>query len=319
MTRICAVLLSVLCCFSIRAATITHDISNGPLIISGSSKDNYIIIGTTVTNYVIVQTGYKGVITLRNLNIELDGNYSPISVKGQNNCSNLTPVTNVDIILDGDNVLRYTGSGGCAAFHVEQGAQINISELFAVRPGAFSCETGTPNPHEPNTSGTLTAEVTSIAGGAGIGALNRLNNTDEATAVADIYGSKQFGAGKQRCRQIPYVYNHGTLIISAYSVIQRHRTIAEPGKRQAFFNAIHSRQIDNYRSVGLKIIQPVYFCCFYLKRSFIRYAGKQDRLYPFGPQNTVRRPCFVCFNVGHVFYSFAISIGMSIAFASIRG
>ena len=153
--------------------TITHNIGTGNLIIAGNSTDNYIITGTTTTNYVRVETGYHGVITLRNLNITLAaGNISPIAVKGQNNCSNLTPVSNVDIILEGNNVLSYLGSQGCAAFQVEQGTQINISE-------------------NPCTRGTLTATVSTnnANNGAGIGALNRLFNTNEVTAPAVVIGN----------------------------------------------------------------------------------------------------------------------------------
>ena len=83
-------------------------------------------------------------------------NNSPISVKGEHDRPNSDPITNVDIILEGDNVLHYTGELGYAALHVEQGAQINIS---AIDP-------------DDNTSGTLIAKVENEDGGAGIGALS---------------------------------------------------------------------------------------------------------------------------------------------------
>ena len=160
---------------------ITHNIATGNLIIAGNSTDNYIITGTTSTNYVQVQTGYKGHITLRSLSITLTaGSNPPIAVKGQNNSSNLSPVTNVDILLEGNNVLSYNGSGsvhaGCAALQVELGSQINISE----------------NPCYP---GSLTATVTNSydyrRGGAGIGAPNHgySNTTSDATATVSIIGN----------------------------------------------------------------------------------------------------------------------------------
>jgi len=95
-----------------RATTITWDIAKGPLIIRGNSADNYIITGTTTTNYVVVEAGYKGVITLRNVNISITGNHSPIFIKGQDDCSNLTPITIVDIILEGENILQYSSDFG---------------------------------------------------------------------------------------------------------------------------------------------------------------------------------------------------------------
>ena len=95
-----------------QAATIVHDISTGVLIITGNSADDYIITGTTKTNYVVVEAGYQGTITLRNVNISLSGYYSPITIKGENYRSNLTPITNVDIILEGENFLT-AGMGEC--------------------------------------------------------------------------------------------------------------------------------------------------------------------------------------------------------------
>ena len=113
------------------------------------------------------------------LNLILEN--SPISVRGQDNLSNMTPITNVDIILEGTNVLSYTGYYGYPAFHVEQGAQINI---MAIDPS-------------DNNSGTLSATVSNVNGGAGIGALNyepygyRFENIvyREATAISPILGN----------------------------------------------------------------------------------------------------------------------------------
>jgi len=97
------------------AATITWDISTGSLIIPGNSKDDYIVTGSTDSYYIVVEAGYKGVITLRNVNISVSGMASPISIKGEDDCSNLTPVTIVDIILEGENILQFS-SGQCVVF-----------------------------------------------------------------------------------------------------------------------------------------------------------------------------------------------------------
>ena len=165
-----------------RAATITHNIATGSLIIAGTSTDDYIITGTTNIYNVLVNAGYKGTITLSNLSITSFSGNPPISVRGQNNCSNLTPITNVDIILDGNNVLTssssYMALASCA-IHVSQGAQINISAI---------------NPLD-NASGKLTATVTDQNGGAGIGAMNRATNTNEDTASAAITGGCEANFG----------------------------------------------------------------------------------------------------------------------------
>ena len=316
---ICFISMAVSNAMYTQAATVTHDISTGTLIIPGNSTDDYIITGATTTNYVVVETGYHGVITLRNVNISLSGYNSPISIKGENDRSNLTPITNVDIILEGENFLsvgdgtckwrreycnppqrntirrdEQTGlwygesctwdepnnewscsetpydeyyeencywsdwdgyvcykqsfkdgcweywwlyewsddweyskncleerityydsdcgwvyyldecegceegiwgvgfSTGTAAFHVEQGAQINISAI---------------NPSD-NTSGKLSAIVTTEDGGAGIGALNRGNNGNEAIAYTEIIGGCE-----------PEVTAGGNIVISSGTVI----------------------------------------------------------------------------------------------------
>jgi len=123
-----------------------------------------------------VQPGYQGTITLRNLNITVGASNvnSPIRIIGQNNRSNLNPISNVNIVLEGTNNLRYTGNQGAAAFQVDQGTQINIR---AIDPSN-------------NASGVLNAIVTTDGGGAGIGSLNRGRNdnvnTNETTATAPI-------------------------------------------------------------------------------------------------------------------------------------
>ena len=176
-----------------KAATIPWNIATASLTVSGTSTDDYIITGTTTTNFVVVNAGYQGIITLSDVNISLSGTDSPIDIKGQNNRSNLTPVSNVGIILEGNNILRYAGIGGCA-FQVEQGAQINIS---AIDPS-------------DNASGKLEATVTTPNGGAGIGALSRSGSTNEATATVTIIGgcTSQVTAG-------------GNIVISSGTVTAR--------------------------------------------------------------------------------------------------
>jgi len=171
-----AIILSIVLLFINEEVTaqIVHDISKSSLIIPATSKSNYIITGTTTVNYVIVSSGYNGTITLRNLNINLSGIYSPIAIKGKDNCSNLAPTTVVDLILEGKNTLTSSGFSGCAALHVEQGAQINICAINSL----------------DNTSGTLTAIVANELCGAGIGALNSsyAMYNREATSSTTITG-----------------------------------------------------------------------------------------------------------------------------------
>lgn len=151
---------------SLQAAVITHNISTGDLIIQGSSTDDYILTGSTTTYKVVVNTGYHGTITFRNLTIKSlaptinTTTYSPFTVLGQYNCSSLAPVTKVNIVLEGDNELLYTG-GGYACLQVDQGAQIHIRAID-------------PN---NNASGTLSSKATPYEpgvnyshAGAGIGA-----------------------------------------------------------------------------------------------------------------------------------------------------
>ena len=153
------------------SAIINHDISTASLTIPGTSTDDYVITGSTTTNYVDVGTGYQGTITLKNCTIELmNVSHSCIKIHGQNNQSNLFPLTNVKIVLDGNNRLFHQGNGGYpagwAALQVDQGAQINIGAI---------------NPHN-NTSGTLDAIIGTQNGGAAIGALCN-NAANEARGI----------------------------------------------------------------------------------------------------------------------------------------
>lgn len=168
--------------------TVMHDISTGNLIIPGNSTDNYIITGTTSNYIVTIRAGYKGTVTLKNLDITSSktGAYgasgvSCITVEGATvggsgvdpyyNRSNLAPITKVNIILDGINTLTYTKSYSGCAFQVNQGAQIHINAI---------------DPND-NTSGYLTARNTfSIdQGAAAIGAPYYPSTTRTGGAYAD--------------------------------------------------------------------------------------------------------------------------------------
>ncbi|MBS5978500.1 MAG: hypothetical protein KIB51_02000, partial [Dysgonomonas mossii] len=141
---------------------VTHNIgTNGNLIIPGNSTNNYVVTGTTTTNIVTIQSGYKGTITLDNLNITSSkssttngaSNVSCITVEGAYNQSNLDPITIVDIKLKGANSLTYTSSNSGCALQVNQGAQIHINAI---------------DPND-NASGSLAAK-NSGTGSAAIGA-----------------------------------------------------------------------------------------------------------------------------------------------------
>ena len=105
------VCLSVFLMTEVRAALIVHNISTSDLIIPGNSTNDYVITGSTTTYKVEVGSGYKGDITLRNLTIHSlapttqTNTYPPFRVYGLNNCSNYSPVTVVNIILEGVNDL----------------------------------------------------------------------------------------------------------------------------------------------------------------------------------------------------------------------
>jgi hypothetical protein len=175
--RIATLLTALFFCGNISAADIEKDISSGSVTVPGTSTDNYIIYGNTSNDNigVIIEAGYKGTVTLRNLNItHQNGSMPAIHVKGTLDCSNYTPVTNVNIVLQGNNELFFYGSTA-AAFQVDQGAQINIS---AIDPS-------------DNASGMLYARATSLEpgtssspqGGAAIGA----STSSTAQGHSDLY------------------------------------------------------------------------------------------------------------------------------------
>ncbi|MCQ2299373.1 MAG: gliding motility-associated C-terminal domain-containing protein [Bacteroidales bacterium] len=175
-TRLVLLLLVVALGVCARAAEIVHDISTSSLVIPASSTDSYVVTGSTTNarHYVLVSSGFHGTITLRDVSMQFSSsggsvNYSPITIKGQNNCSNLTPVTKVTLILQGYNYISNSGSGR-ACIQVEQGAQVHIR---AINPSF-------------NASGTLCAIQQNSDGGAAIGALNRLQNSSEATGTSPL-------------------------------------------------------------------------------------------------------------------------------------
>jgi gliding motility-associated-like protein len=161
--------------------TITHNISTSSLTIPGSSANNYIITGTTNTNQVIIEKNYKGTITFRNLSITSNSTHSPVWIKGEQNCSNLNPVTNVNIVLEGDNYLT-SERDSYAAFQVDQGAQINIDVVDNSNNNITKnhCNEEGNNNNDTIHNGTLSAIATASNGGAGIGARN---NANEGTAI----------------------------------------------------------------------------------------------------------------------------------------
>ena len=153
--------------------TINHDISSGNLVIQGTSTDNYIVTGSTSLYRIIVGSGYTGTITLSNVTIVSSGitavaalcgnglmtvgTGSCVAIMGQNRASelvpspNLAPVTNVNIVLDGNNTLTYTSNDEYCAIQVDEGAQIHISAI---------------DPND-NNSGTLEAKATTYIPGSG--------------------------------------------------------------------------------------------------------------------------------------------------------
>ena len=150
--------------------------------IPASSTYDYILTGTTTARKVTIASGYHGTITLSNLSItstSTNSSYgisgiSCITVEGQNNQSNLNPVTIVHFILEGTNSLSYNANSGYCPLQVNQGAQIHINAIDST----------------DNNSGTLSARYTgnspSSYGGAGIGAPNfasGTNNTGQGTAT----------------------------------------------------------------------------------------------------------------------------------------
>ena len=157
----------------------THYISSGSFTIPGNSTQDYVITGSTTNNNygVVIEEGYQGTVTLDNLTITHNGGTMPtILVKGRFNQSNLSPVTNVNIVLVGQNRLTFLGNTA-ATFQVEQGAQINIQTVDGT-----------------NTSGSLYARTTNSApgtagsggGGAAIGAPNNTSNQYYAEGYAVV-------------------------------------------------------------------------------------------------------------------------------------
>ena len=145
------------------------------IVIPGNSTYDYVLTGTaTNARRVTVKSGYHGQITFNNLTITSSAvasgtrygwsGYSCITIEGAYNQSNLEPVTIVDIVLQGTNVLTHSGAN-YSALQVNQGAQINISAI---------------DPND-NTSGRLTATTSNSSGGAAIGAPNFQNATPGTT------------------------------------------------------------------------------------------------------------------------------------------
>jgi len=88
---------------------VVWNIATAPLVISGSSTNDYIVTGQTDSNNIRIEAGFRGTVTLRDVSIQLTGrNFSPIFVQGEDDRSNLDPITVVDIVLEGTNLLRYT-------------------------------------------------------------------------------------------------------------------------------------------------------------------------------------------------------------------
>jgi hypothetical protein len=136
------------------AAQTVHNVGTSSLVINPGSGD-WVLTGTTTTNRVEIMKDYKGTVTFRGLNMTASGAFAPVAVYGEYNCPALSPVTIVDIVLEGANYLTQTAAPN-AAFQVDQGAQIQIR---AVNP-------------QDNSSGSLFAHST---GGAGIGTFHSAN------------------------------------------------------------------------------------------------------------------------------------------------
>ena len=120
------------------------------------------------SNVVTIQSGYQGTVTLKDLYIKTTPNswrnggtitangrsgVSCITVEGENNRSNLNPITKVNIVLDGENRLEFASDSYCG-IQVNQGAQIVINAK---------------NPID-HTSGKLWAECSAPADGSSGGA-----------------------------------------------------------------------------------------------------------------------------------------------------
>ena len=179
--------------------TINHDISTGDLVIQGTSIDNYFVTGSTTTNRIIVGSGYAGTITLSNVSIVSNGTAtfsaacgngtnvvttgSCMAIMGKNRilvtdpAPNLSPVTRVNLILDGNNSLLNTSNLAYCAIQVDEGAQIHINAIDL----------------NNNSSGILVAKSTTqppggtaSQGGAAIGAIH-----GQGTHVTTMYNGNQ--------------------------------------------------------------------------------------------------------------------------------
>ena len=123
----------------------TYDVNwnintQGDLTIPSSSTLSYRIFGSntgassdTTFNKVIIQTGYQGTIMLDNVKMKTNpamsttaNGYSPITVLGTFNQSNLSPLTKVKIVLSGENTLKVDNNVFYPALRVDQGAQIHL-------------------------------------------------------------------------------------------------------------------------------------------------------------------------------------------------
>ena len=181
-----------------QAATISHDINTDHLVIQGTDTDDYFVTGTTTTYQIIVGSGYKGTITLSNVDITSNtirthtaacGNgtnvvttASCIAIMGKNGQgTNLAPVTKVNIVLNGDNNLTLPAVATMSdynlycAIQVDQGAQINISAS---------------NPND-NSSGTLFARSTAITPGSGLSQGGAAIGAMSAGMGSDSYNCNQ--------------------------------------------------------------------------------------------------------------------------------
>ncbi len=155
--------LSITISYAQTPTTVNLSSGTGLYTINAGTGD-YILTGTTTSRKVKISSGYNGTITFDNLNIS-STNGSCITVEGVYNGSNLSPVTKVNIILKGHNLLTYSGSIYCA-FQVDQGAQIHISSYKT----------------NDDVNNSLTATTSTTSGGAGIGARNSSEAQGKATS-----------------------------------------------------------------------------------------------------------------------------------------
>ena len=175
-------------------SVVNHNIdTDGNLIIPHTSTSNYVVTGITTTNQIVVGSGYQGKITLSNVSITVSypgqGNSfsvrggngstptftgSPMTIFGRNNQSNLSPVTKVDLVLEGDNLLYgnalsvFPHDMAHCGLQVDQGAQVHISAIDPNNNASGVLFARSGNRDSASPSGTQTTQT-----GAGIGALSR--------------------------------------------------------------------------------------------------------------------------------------------------